>query len=179
MKVFQLENNWSIDNLRITERSKPVAGPGQLLLKIRAASLNYRDLVVLKRGYGLNTGNLPLIPVSDGVGEIMKVGKGCSKDLLGKRVCPMFMPKWIRGLPNRDSITSTFGGPIDGLMTEYLVINEESVVEVPEYLNDFEASTLPCAALTAWSALVSEGKVKRGDKVVIQGTGGEIGRAHV
>ena len=69
MKVFQLENNWSIDNLRITERPKPVVGHGQLLLRIRAVSLNYRDLVVLKRGYGPYTGNLPLIPVSDGVGE--------------------------------------------------------------------------------------------------------------
>lgn len=172
MRVFQLVNNWSLDDLRIGERPIPEHGPGQLLLKIKAASLNYRDLVVLKRGYGPFTGELPLIPLSDGVGEVVEIGKGVDNLMLGKRVCPLFMPKWIEGKPTVEIITSTLGGPEDGLMSDYLVINEESVVEVPDFLTDEEASTLPCAALTAWSSLVTEGKIAEGDKVLIQGTGG-------
>jgi len=172
MIVFQLENEWSVENLRIAKKPVPLPGQGQILLKIKAASLNYRDLVVLKRGYGPFTGELPLIPVSDGVGEVVEIGKGSDNSLLGKRVCPLFMPKWISGKPNRDKITSTLGGPIDGLMTEYMAIDQDSVVQIPDFLSDTEASTLPCAALTAWNALIGSGGISRGEKVLIQGTGG-------
>ena len=92
MKAYQLQDDWSIDNLRRLERPDPTPKPGQVLIKLRAASLNFRDLFVLKRGYGASTGTLPLIPVSDGVGEIVAIGEGVTRVAPGDRVCPMFFP---------------------------------------------------------------------------------------
>lgn len=172
MKVFQIQDEWSIDHLKIAEREQPEPGPGEVLLQVKAASINYRDLVVPLRGYGSFTGTLPLVPISDGVGEVVEIGAGVKRVATGDRVCPMFMQKWIAGEPDLARITSTLGGPIDGVMQEYLVVNEEGLAKIPEYLTDEEAATLPCAALTAWSALVTEGDVKAGDTLLVQGTGG-------
>lgn len=172
MKVFQLQDNWSMDNLTLTERPDPKPGPGQVLLRVKAASLNYRDLVVPRRGYGRLTGELPLIPISDGVGEVVAIGEGVSRVGVGNRVCPTFFQSWIGGEPTMERLTSTLGGPLDGVMAEYMVLSDQTVVKVPSYLSDEEAATLPCAALTAWSAIVTQGNVKAGDKVLVQGTGG-------
>jgi NADPH:quinone reductase-like Zn-dependent oxidoreductase len=172
MKVFQIQDDWSMDHLNIADRDQPVTGPGEVLLQIKAASLNYRDLLVPLRGYGSFTGTLPLVPISDGVGEIVEIGAGVTRVSVGDRACPILMQKWIAGEPDLPRITSSLGGPIDGVMQEYMVVNEDGLVKVPEYLADEEAATLPCAALTAWSALVTEGNVKAGDMVLVQGTGG-------
>ena len=172
MKVFQLQDNWSIDNLTLTERPKPEPGPGQVLLQMKAASLNFRDLLVPKRGYGSLTGTLPLIPISDGVGEVVATGEGVRRFAVGDRVCPVMIQSWISGPPTMERISSTLGGPLDGVMAEYMALNEECVVQAPEHLSDEEAATLPCAALTAWSAVVTDGQVKAGDRVLVQGTGG-------
>ena len=172
MKIFQLQDDWSIDNLTLTERPKPEPGPGQVLLKMKAASLNYRDLVVPQRGYGKLTGTLPLIPISDGVGEVIAIGEGVGRVAVGDRVCPLMIQSWISGPPTMERLTSTLGGPLDGVMTEYMVLSEQGVVKTSEHLSDEEASTLPCAALTAWSAVVTDGQVKAGDRVLVQGTGG-------
>ena len=172
MKVLQLQDNWSIDNLTLTERTKPEPGPGQVLLKMKAASLNFRDLLVPKRGYGKLTGTLPLIPISDGVGEVVAIGQGVTRVVVGDRVCPLMFQNWISGPPTNERLGSTLGGPLDGVMAEYMVINEQGVVKTPEHLSNEEAATLPCAALTAWSAIVTDGQVNAGDKVLVQGTGG-------
>jgi NADPH:quinone reductase-like Zn-dependent oxidoreductase len=172
MKVFQIQDEWSMAHLTIAERGQPQPGAGQVLLRMRAASLNYRDLVVPLRGYGSFTGTLPLVPISDGVGEVVTTGAGVSRVAPGDRVCPMFMQKWIAGKPDLNRITSTLGGPLDGVMQEYMVVDAQGLAKVPDHLTDEEAATLPCAALTAWSALVTEGGVKTGDTVLIQGTGG-------
>jgi NADPH:quinone reductase-like Zn-dependent oxidoreductase len=172
MKVFQLQNEWSFENLALAERPQPEAGPGQVLLRMRAASLNYRDLVVLQRGYGALTGNLPLIPISDGVGEVVTVGAGVQRVAVGDRVCPLFFQGWIGGEANDARLSTSLGGPLDGVMTEYMLVDAQGVARVPEHLSDIEAATLPCAALTAWSAIVTEGRIKAGDRVLIQGTGG-------
>jgi NADPH:quinone reductase-like Zn-dependent oxidoreductase len=172
MKMFQIRDDWSMDHLRIVECDQPKPGPGEVLLQIKAASINYRDLVVPLRGYGSFTGTLPLVPISDGVGEVVEIGAGVTRVASGDRVCPMFMQKWIAGEPDLTKITSTLGGPLDGVMQEYMVVNEEGLAMAPEHLTDEEAATLPCAALTAWSALVTEGDVKPGDTVLLQGTGG-------
>ena len=172
MKVFQIQDEWSMEHLKIAERDRPETGPGEVLLRMKAASINYRDLVVPLRGYGTFTGTLPLIPISDGVGEVVKIGAGVTRATLGERACPMFMQRWIAGEPDLKRLTSTLGGPMDGVMQEYMVVNEQGLAKVPEYLTDEEAATLPCAALTAWSALVTEGDVKAGDTVLVQGTGG-------
>ena len=172
MKVFLIQDEWSMDNLIIKDRPIPEPGPGQVLLKMKAASLNYRDLLVPKRGYGKLTGALPLIPVSDGVGEVVALGMGVKRVAVGDRVCPNMIQSWISGPPTMKKLLSTLGGPLDGVMTEYMAINENGLVKTPNYLSDEEAATLPCAALTAWSAVVSDGRVKAGDTVLIQGTGG-------
>ena len=172
MKLFQIQNDWSMDNLTLTEGPKPEPGPGQVLLKMKAASLNYRDLVVPLRGYGKLTGNLPLIPLSDGVGEVVAAGEGVRRVAVGDRVCPGMIQSWISGPPTMERIISTLGGPLDGVMREYMALNEQGVVKTPEHLSDEEAAALPCAALTAWSAVVADGQVKAGDRVLVQGTGG-------
>ena len=116
MKVFQIQDNWSIDHLKLAERVKPKPSPGEVLLRMKAASINYRDLVVPNRGYGSFTGTLPLVPISDGVGEVVEIGAGVKRVSTGDRACPMFMQKWIAGEPDLNRITSTLGGPLDGVM---------------------------------------------------------------
>jgi NADPH:quinone reductase-like Zn-dependent oxidoreductase len=172
MKVFQLQDDWSIDNLTLTERPMPKPDSGQVLLQMKAASLNYRDLVVPQRGYGALTGTLPLIPISDGVGEVIAIGEEVRRVVVGDRVCPVMIQSWISGPPTMEKLSSTLGGPLDGVMAEYMVLSEQGVVKTPEHLSNEEAATLPCAALTAWSAVVTDGQVKAGDRVLVQGTGG-------
>lgn len=172
MKVFELRDEWSIDNLQLGERPVPEPGPGQVLLHMKAAALNFRDLVVPRRGYGALTGTLPLIPVSDGVGEVVACGPGVTRLALGDRVCPLFFPHFISGPPTAERLGRGLGGPLDGVMAEYVVADQQSVCRVPAHLSDEQAATLPCAALTAWSAIVTFGQVHAGDQVLIQGTGG-------
>jgi NADPH:quinone reductase-like Zn-dependent oxidoreductase len=172
MRVFQIQDDWGFDHLKLAERPDPKPGPGQVLLRMRAASLNYRDLVVPMRGYGAFTGTLPLIPVSDGVGTVIEVGPGVSRVRAGERVCPCFHQGWIAGAPRLARLTRTLGGPLDGTMAEFMCLSEQGVVPAPAHLTDEEAATLPCAALTAWSALVTYGRLAPGARVLIQGTGG-------
>jgi NADPH:quinone reductase-like Zn-dependent oxidoreductase len=171
MKVYQLENGFGIDNLVQAERPDPRPGPGQVLLKMQAFSLNYRDLLVVKGQYNPKL-KLPLVPFSDGTGEVVGVGDGVTRVQAGDRVCPLFMPKWICGDVTDAKARSALGGGNDGVLAEYTVFDEEAVVKVPGQLTVTEAATLPCAALTAWHALVTEGKLAAGDTVLIQGTGG-------
>lgn len=172
MRVFQIQDDWGFDHLQLATRPQPKPGPGQVLLKMKAASLNYRDLVVPNRGYGSFTGELPLIPVSDGVGEVVEVGSGVTRVKVGDRVCPCFNQGWIAGEPDLERMTQTLGGPIDGTMADYMCLSEQGVVKAPVHLTDEEAATLPCAALTAWSALVTHERLGPGSRVLVQGTGG-------
>ena len=172
MKAYQIRDEWSLEHIELVEIPKPSPGPGEVLVEMKASSLNYRDMVVANRGYGSKTGNLPLIPVSDGVGIVRELGDGVSRVAIGDRICPLFMQGWISGPPNRERLSTTLGGPIDGVMAEFRCFPQDSVSKVPEELTDLEASTLPCAALTAWSALIEEGKLQPGESVLIQGTGG-------
>jgi NADPH:quinone reductase-like Zn-dependent oxidoreductase len=172
MKVFQIQDDWGLEHLRLANRPDPRPGASEVLLRMRAASLNYRDLVVPNRGYGSFTGNLPLIPLSDGVGEVIECGPGVSRVKAGDRVCPLFHQGWIGGEPTLERLTRTLGGPLDGTMAEYMVLPEDGVAKVPAHLDDVQAATLPCAALTAWSAIVTHGRVGPGARVLVQGTGG-------
>ena len=172
MRVFQIEGDWGMDHLKLSTRPEPVAGPGQVLVKMTASSLNYRDLVVPNRGYGNHTGTLPLIPVSDGVGVVSAIAPGVTRVAVGDRVCPTFFQNWISGEPDLERLTRSLGGPIDGTMTDVMCLPEDGVTKVPAHLSDLEAATLPCAALTAWSALVTCGNIRPGDRVLVQGCGG-------
>jgi NADPH:quinone reductase-like Zn-dependent oxidoreductase len=172
MRVFQIEGEWGMDHLQVSTRPEPKAGPGQVVLKMLASSLNYRDLLVPDRGYGSHTGSLPLVPVSDGVGVVTEIGPGVKRVAVGDRVCPTYFQRWISGEPDLERLTQSLGGPIDGTMSEYMCLSEDGVAKVPGYLTDVEAACLPCAGLTAWSALVSCTNTKPGDHVLVQGCGG-------
>ena len=172
MRVFQIEGDWGFDNLKLAERPEPEAGKGEVVVAMKMASLNARDLIVPERGYGRATGELPLIPVSDGVGEVISIGEGVTRVAVGDRVCPTYFQNWQGGEPNPAAFSSALGGPLDGVMTERMCLSENGVARVPDYLSDAEAATLPCAALTAWSAVVTQGHVRAGDRILVQGTGG-------
>ena len=113
MKAYQIRDEWSLEHIELVEIPKPSPGPGEVLVEMKASSLNYRDMVVANRGYGSKTGNLPLIPVSDGVGIVRELGDGVSRVAIGDRICPLFMQGWISGPPNRERLSTTLGGPID------------------------------------------------------------------
>ncbi|MEH6814601.1 MAG: NAD(P)-dependent alcohol dehydrogenase, partial [Motiliproteus sp.] len=124
------------------------------------------------RGYGRQTGTLPLIPVSDGVGEVVEVGEGVTRVAVGDRVCPTYFQSWFGGEPSVDRFSQSLGGPLDGTMAEYMCLSEQGMVKAPSQLTDNQAAGLPCAALTAWSALATCSTTKPGDQVLIQGSGG-------
>jgi NADPH:quinone reductase-like Zn-dependent oxidoreductase len=115
---------------------------------------------------------LPLIPVSDGAGVVAEVGPGVRRVAVGDRVCPTYFQRWVSGEPDLERLTQSLGGPIDGTMTDYMCLSEEGVSKLPAHLSDVEAATLPCAALTAWSALVTCSNTRPGDRVLVQGCGG-------
>ena len=171
MKVYAIADGFGLDNLRQVERPQPEPGPGQVLLKVKAVSLNYRDLLVVKGAYNPKM-PLPRVPCSDAVGEVVALGAGVSRVKAGQRVAGLFMPGWLEGELDDAKAKTALGGSVDGLLAEYAVLGEDAVVPVPAHLSDEEAATLPCAAVTAWNGLVVSGGVKPGDTVLIQGTGG-------
>lgn len=172
MRVFQIEGGWSFDHLNLGERPEPVPQTGEVLIRMHAASLNARDRIVPLRGYGRATGELPLIPVSDGVGTVIGIGPGVSRVKPGDRVCPTYFQGWISGEPSAERFATALGGPLDGVMADLVCLSEDGVVRVPDYLTHEEAATLPCAAVTAWSAISIHAATRPGDHVLIQGTGG-------
>jgi NADPH:quinone reductase-like Zn-dependent oxidoreductase len=138
---------------------------------MKTASLNYRDFLMVQGLYNPKQ-PLPIIPCSDGMGEVVETGEGVTRAKAGDRVTPCFFQGWLSGKPTLDKVVTTLGSPLDGVLAEYMVVNQEGVVPVPGHLTDEQAATLPCAALTAWTALVIEGNVKPGETVLVQGTGG-------
>ena len=170
MKAIVIDGSPGIEHLKLIERPIPEPRYREVLLKMRAASLNYRDLEVVRGSYEPRF-PLPLVPLSDGVGEVVAVGEGVTRVKLGERVAGTFW-QGMYGEGEIADTTTRLGGPLDGVLTEYLRLGEDGVVSVPAHLTDEEAATLPCAALTAWQALVTEGRLKAGDTVLAQGTGG-------
>lgn len=162
---------FGLENLRLVERPALPVGPGQVRLALAAVSLNYRDLMTVLGTYNPRQ-KLPLIPCSDGAGTVVEVGAGVTRFKVGDRALPIFAQRYIAGEPTRERVRSTLGGPLDGTLASEIVLSEEGLVATPASLSDEEASTLACAGLTAWSAIVTEGGVKAGDTVLVQGTGG-------
>ena len=170
MKVWQVAREWSIDGMELVDRPEPEPGPGQIVVLMRAASLNYRDLLTVQGQGGAY--KLPLIPFSDGAGEIAAVGQGVSRVAVGDRVCPMFFQSWFDGEPSASGRRLALGGTRPGVLQELLVLDAEGVTRIPDHLSFAEAATLPCAALTAWRALFDEAHLRPGQTVLVQGTGG-------
>ncbi len=171
MRVWELRDAFGMEHLQLRERPDPKPGPGEVLLRMRAASLNYRDTLVVRGGHGPRF-RLPLIPVSDGVGEVIDVGEGVAGLARGDRVCPVFFPTWLSGPPSQERFRISLGGDVDGMLAQQMCLPAAHVVAVPEHLSDAEAASLPCAGVTAWSAVISQGRVGPSDTVLVQGTGG-------
>lgn len=171
MKAYLLQNAFGIENLALHDAATPSAGPGEAVVKMHAWSLNYRDLLVVRGLYKPKL-KFPFQMISDGAGEVVEVGPGVTRVKVGDRVAGAFMQAWIEGGPSDEKTLSALGGDIPGLAAEYVVLDADGLVKAPDNLNYEEAATLPCAALTAWNALVTSGKLAAGDTVLVQGTGG-------
>lgn len=164
-------SSFGIERLKQFEAPVPKAGPGQVVIKLRAASLNFRDLMMVKGFYNPKM-QLPRIPCSDGAGEIVETGAGVNEWKKGDRVCGIFMQRWLEGRSSYEKQREALGGDVDGMLTEYAALDQIGVVRFPEHLSYEEAATLPCAGVTAWNAVVHAGDIKAGETVVVQGTGG-------
>jgi len=169
MQAWQV-SSFGVDSLEFVERPAPEPGPGQVRIKIRAVSFNYRDLMMVKGVYNPKL-ELPRIPCSDGAGEVDAIGEGVTRWKPGDRVAGIFMQNWLDGPSTPLKVKGALGGDIDGMLAEQVVLNEMGLVRMPRHLSFEEAATLPCAAVTAWNALAA-GDVKPGSTVLIQGTGG-------
>jgi NADPH:quinone reductase-like Zn-dependent oxidoreductase len=168
MHAVVLESAYGLDNLRVIEKPGPTPGPGQIVVDIKAASLNWRDLATVTAP----SGRTPFVPCSDGAGVVSAIGEAVTRVKIGDHVAPLFFQGWLAGDPTPQALGSALGGALDGVLQQQVVLSEEGVTPVPSGYTDEEAATLPCAALTAWRGLVVEGRVKSGDVVVAQGTGG-------
>lgn len=169
MKAYEIRE-FGIDALTAVERPVPKPGHGQALVKVRAVSLNYRDLLVIKGLYSRNL-PLPLVPFSDGAGEVVETGDGVTRVKPGDRVAGIFMQKWLDGEVDEEKARSALGAAIDGVLAEYVVMSQDGLVRIPEHLSNEEGATLPCAAVTAWHAVIEAG-LKPGETVLTLGTGG-------
>jgi NADPH:quinone reductase-like Zn-dependent oxidoreductase len=171
MKVMEMRYDWGLEHIKPGTRPERAPGPGEVQIKMAAASVNYRDFVMTRRGYGAHSGQLPLIPLSDGAGTVTAIGPGVTRVKEGDLVCPAFSQLWISGPMKEEHRAGVLGGSLDGVMREMMVLPQQGVVKAPRHFCALEAATLPCAAVTAWSAVIGTG-VKAGDVVVTQGTGG-------
>jgi len=170
MKVYEITGA-GIDAIKLSERAVPKPGPRQALIRVRATSLNYRDLVTAKNAAAMQI-KLPRVPISDGAGEVAEVGPEVERVKKGDRVAAAFFQDWLSGPPRPTYGRSALGGAIDGMLSEYVCLHEDGLVRIPDYMTYEEAASLPCAAVTSWNALVSEGRLKSGDTVLVMGTGG-------
>jgi NADPH:quinone reductase-like Zn-dependent oxidoreductase len=167
-----VDGAFGVEHLTLEDQPEPAApGPGQCVISMRAWSLNYRDLLMVRGQYDPRLA-LPYVPLSDGVGVVEAVGEGVRRVAVGDRVCPTFSPTWLDGPPNADAVRRTRGGPVPGVLAERLVLGEAELVKVPPHLTDAEAAALPCAGVTAYSAVVVVGRVAPGQRVLVIGSGG-------
>jgi NADPH:quinone reductase-like Zn-dependent oxidoreductase len=171
MRVVCLRGGFGLEKLVLEERPDPVPGAGEVLLRMRAASLNFRDVSIARGTYDPRLA-LPLVLGTDGVGEVAVRGAGATRFELGERVCPLFARGWYDGPPTRETTRSTLGGPLDGTFAELLVAREDDLVRAAPGLTDDEAATLGCAGVTAYRTLFEIAKVGAGTRVLVIGTGG-------
>ena len=170
MKAFEIQE-FGIENLALVERETPEPQASEVLVKFHAASLNYRDLMMIKGWYNPKL-KMPLVPFSDGAGEVVAVGEAVMKWKVGDRVTPIFMQGWIDGEIEFKKAKTALGGDLDGVLREFGAFHENGLVCIPDHFSYEEAATLPCAAVTAYNALFCSGGLKPDDTVLLQGTGG-------
>jgi NADPH:quinone reductase-like Zn-dependent oxidoreductase len=171
MEAYRIDRFGSVDGIVLRSSEDPRPGPNEVLMRVRASSLNYRDLMVLKGG-GRGPTKLGVVPLSDGAGEVAAIGEGVTRVKIGDRIAGCFHPRWFGGPIKPDYLTDRLGANLDGMLAEYAVFSEEAIVVLPSHLSFEEAATLPCAAVTAWVALTGHRRVAAGDTVLTQGSGG-------
>jgi NADPH:quinone reductase-like Zn-dependent oxidoreductase len=171
MRAWEIVSAGGIEALRLAERPSPAPGPGEVLVRIRASSVNYRDLMTVLDPQS-RTIPYPRVPNSDGAGEVLAIGPGVTRFAPGDRVAGTFFQRWEDGSITADAMASALGGTLDGVLAEEVVFGERGLVHVPAHLSLEEAATLPCGALTVWHALIEKGRLKAGETVLLLGTGG-------
>jgi NADPH:quinone reductase-like Zn-dependent oxidoreductase len=169
VRAWRLPEAFGIDRLVLEELPDPVLAHGEVRVRVRAVSLNYRDVAMVEHGLGPRGVRLPLRPCSDAAGEVVEIGAGVSRVEVGDRVATTVFRGWLDGETPQPA---AYGSVVDGALADHLVLHEDGLVHVPGHLTDEEASTLPCAAVTAWHALVTKGRVRPGQTILIMGTGG-------
>ncbi len=171
MQAIQITSTTGLNSLALNDIAMPEPAHGEVLIRIRAVSLNYRDYMNVVGLHGI-TGPIPRVPCSDGAGEIAALGAGVADWAVGDRVVIPFMPQWLEGDITAEHQAKALGAAVDGLMREYAVLPASCLLRIPEHLSFDEAATLPCAAVTAWNALMVRGQLKPGETVLVLGTGG-------
>src|ERR1700761_9414946 len=172
MRAYQIPKGGAgIESVVQVQRPDPKPGHRQVLVKIKACSLNFRDLGIVRGTYRVPIRE-NVIPLSDGAGEVVEVGPGVTRFKAGDRVAGNFFQRWPGGESMPDVHASALGGGIDGMLAEYAVLEEDGAVKIPPHLSLEEGATLPCAAVTAWHAMMEHAKLKVGDTILLQGTGG-------
>lgn len=171
MKSFLIDTADGINAIKLIDAPEPTPANGDVKIRLRAASLNYRDLSIASGGY-LRNDTRPVVPLSDGAGEVIEVGDGVTRWKVGDRVSPIFVRDWIDGPPTDAGLRTCLGGSVDGVLSEFVVLPEQSFVAIPDPMTFAEAATIPCAAVTAWHALFESGNVQPGQTVLLLGTGG-------
>ena len=174
MRALNVAAPWGPDAIKVVELPEPKPGPGQVLVRMKAVSLNYRDLLMINGMYGRGAASTTdvITPFSDGCGMVEAVGDGVTRFKAGDRVATLFFQGWISGPPSLEKVVTALGFPIPGAGSELQTFSEHGLSKVPDFLSDQEVATLPCAALTAWRGLFYDARLEPGDTVVLQGTGG-------
>ena len=171
MRAWEIVSNDGIDALSLAERPAPEPGAGEIAVRMRASSINYRDLLTVEAP-GARKLPFPRVPNSCGAGEVVAAGPGVTRFAPGDRIASCFFQRWNDGAITPDAMASALGGALDGVLAEQAVLAEDGAVAIPAHMDWRQAAALPCAALTAWNALVEKGRVKAGETVLLLGTGG-------
>lgn len=169
MKIYEIGEAYGTNSLTMVHREMPITLPNQVLVEVKAVSLNYRDTLVVN---GIWRPPVGRVPVSDGIGYILEVGSEVKHLKRGDRVAGLFFPKWLSGKPTPEKLKGSLGGTSrNGMLQQFITLGEDEVVKIPAYLSDEEGATLPCAGLVAWHALMEHNKIQKGETILIQGTG--------
>jgi NADPH:quinone reductase-like Zn-dependent oxidoreductase len=170
MRCYEFSDAISLESLHLVERPDPVPGPHDIIIRMRAAALNFRDVAMLRGKYHIGV-SPPLIPLSDGAGGVIRIGEAVTRFRIGDLVCPTYLPDWHHGPIEASRIRRRLGGPTDGVLTELMRVHETEAVRAPSHLDATEAAALPVAAATTWRVLYRAGSLRPGETLLIQGAG--------